>query len=136
MQLRKRQLSNTAGIHDAQIYANGISAFGKAECSSFSTIHKYVRNHHISITVIKISFLLVQNGVDCTGSSANGVNVCDAEENLEEGTITQAFCVFIVQIRFFWCATQAFCVVIVGIRFLMFFEVCLKSLNGTPVCDC
>jgi len=47
MQHRKRQLSNTVGNHEAQIYEKGISVFGKEECSSFSAIHKYIRNLYI-----------------------------------------------------------------------------------------
>ena len=37
-------LSSTVGRHEAQVYAKAISVFGKAECSSFSTINKYIRN--------------------------------------------------------------------------------------------
>jgi len=33
--------------------------------------------------------------------------------------VTQTFWVFIVRVRFFWCATWVY----------------LKSLNGSPVCD-
>jgi len=36
------------------------SVFGKAECSSFPEINKCIRN---SVHFIKISFVLVQNGV-------------------------------------------------------------------------
>jgi len=65
MQIRRTQLYNTFGNHEAQMYVKGISVFGKAECSLVSTIHKYIRNHHIfRHYVIKISFLLVQNGVE------------------------------------------------------------------------
>jgi len=89
-----------------------------------------------------LSKMALKRVANCTSPAAH-VNVCAAEENLEEELqyiikavfdyrfnsnththmflfVTQAFWVVSVQIRFYWCATY----------------VHLKLLNGRPACDC
>jgi len=64
-QLRKRPLSGTVGNHEAQEYAKGNFSIWKSRVQLVSR-NKQIHSqfYAFSVTVIKISFLLVENGVE------------------------------------------------------------------------
>jgi len=64
MQHRERKLSNPVGNHAAQIYAKGISVLEKNSVARFPQYTNTFAISTFSVTVNKISFLLVQNGVE------------------------------------------------------------------------
>jgi len=64
MQHRKRQLSNTVENHEAQIYAKEFQYLEKKSVPRFPQYTNTFAISTFSVSVIKIRFLLVQNGFE------------------------------------------------------------------------